>query len=90
MLWEMPPPASSLRDSAGRTVAVSYMRRPALTLTQDLAVKKLLVFMGTTLGSSLGWWLGGAGGIMGSFILSMVGLGAGMYFGAQLARRLEI
>ncbi len=52
-------------------------------------MKKLLVLVGTALGSSLGWWLGEAGGIMGRFILSMIGLGVGMYFGAQLARRLD-
>ncbi len=52
-------------------------------------MKKLLVLVGTTLGSSIGWWLGAAGGIMGSFVLGMVGFGVGMYFGARLAKRLE-
>jgi hypothetical protein len=52
-------------------------------------VKKLLVLVGTTVGSSLGWWLGSPGGLMGSFIVSMLGFGVGMYYGAQLANRLE-
>jgi len=52
-------------------------------------MKKVLVLVGTTLGSSVGWWLGASGGIMGSFIVSMIGFGVGMYYGAQLAQRLE-
>ncbi len=52
-------------------------------------MKKLLVTVGTTIGSSLGWWLGDAGGLMGSFVMSMVGFGAGMYGGAWLARRMD-
>jgi len=57
--------------------------------TQDWHVKKLVVLMGTTLGSSLGWWLGSPGGIMGSFIVSMIGFGVGMYYAARFAQRLD-
>lgn len=49
-------------------------------------MKKLLVFVGTTIGGSVGWWLGDAGGLMGSFVVSMIGFGVGMYAGARLAR----
>lgn len=49
------------------------------------AVKKLFVFIGSTGGSYLGWWLGTPGGVFGSFVVSMVGLGAGMWAGARLA-----
>lgn len=51
-------------------------------------MKKLFVFIGSTGGSYLGWWLGTPGGIFGSFVVSMVGLGAGMWAGARLADRL--
>jgi hypothetical protein len=49
-------------------------------------MKKLLVLLGSTLGSALGWWLGANVGIMTAFIVSMVGFGAGMWGGARLAR----
>jgi hypothetical protein len=51
-------------------------------------MKKLLVLIGSTIGSYAGWWLGAPGGIFGSFIVSMVGLGAGMWIGARAADRL--
>ncbi|WP_396206143.1 hypothetical protein [Gemmatimonas sp.] len=50
-------------------------------------MKKLLVMVGSTAGSALGWWLGTPGGIFGSFIVSMVGLGVGMWAGARIAER---
>lgn len=49
-------------------------------------MKKLLVLVGTTLGSAVGWWLGADFGIMTAFILSMIGFGLGMWGGARLAR----
>jgi hypothetical protein len=52
-------------------------------------MKKLLVLVGSVLGSSIGWWLGTPAGLMTSFLLSMVGLGAGMWLGARLARHIE-
>jgi hypothetical protein len=52
-------------------------------------VKKLLVLVGTTLGSAAGWWLASDLGIMTAFIVSMVGFGLGMWAGARLARNLE-
>lgn len=54
-----------------------------------LSVKKLLVLLVSTVGSYLGWWLGTPGGLFGSFMLSVVGLGVGMWYGARLAKRLE-
>jgi|MGYP003334251932 hypothetical protein len=52
-------------------------------------MKKLLVLVGSTVGSSVGWWLGANIGIMTAFMLSMVGLGFGMWGGARLAARWE-
>ncbi len=48
---------------------------------------KLLVLVGTTIGSSIGWWIGAPLGLMTAFIMSMVGFGFGMYAGTTLGRR---
>ena len=50
-----------------------------------------LELIGTTVGSYAGWYLGSllGGGFMTSFILSMVGLGVGMYYGAKKAKDYE-
>jgi hypothetical protein len=49
-------------------------------------MKKLLVLVGTTIGSAIGWWIGDHFGIMTAFILSMIGTGLGMYIGIRVAR----
>ena len=51
-------------------------------------MKKLLALVGSTAGSSLGWWLGARGGIMAAFMLSVVGAGFGIYAGLRAADRL--
>jgi hypothetical protein len=48
-------------------------------------LKKLLVFIFTTIGGSIGWAAGSS--IMMSFMLSMVGTGLGMYVGFKMAER---
>jgi hypothetical protein len=72
----------------GCSTSPRYADARVLTFTHS-RVKKLLGLVGTTLGSGLGWWLGSPGGIMGSFIVSMIGFGVGMYSGARLAQRLD-
>jgi hypothetical protein len=52
-------------------------------------MKKLLVLVGSTVGSAVGWWLVADFGIMTAFLVSMVGLGVGMWGGARLAARLD-
>lgn len=49
------------------------------------AVTKLSGFIGATIGSSLGWWLGQRAGFMTAFLLSIVGTGIGLYFGRRAA-----
>ncbi len=49
-------------------------------------MKKLLVLVFSTIGSTAGWWLGARIGIMTAFIVSMIGFGVGMWWGARLAR----
>ena len=52
-------------------------------------MRKPLTFMGSFIGSYLGWYLGARiGGLTTAFIVSMIGLGAGIYFGGRLAARL--
>jgi hypothetical protein len=50
-------------------------------------MKTLLALLTSTLGSAVGWWLGTPGGLFGSFVLSVVGLGVGIWYGARLAER---
>lgn len=40
---------------------------------------KVLVIIAASLGGWLGWWLGEGTGVMGAFLLSMVGTGLGIY-----------
>ena len=49
---------------------------------------KTLVLIGSTIGGAAGWWLGDAlgGGIMGAFIVSMIGTGIGIYAGRRIAQ----
>lgn len=49
-------------------------------------MKRILTFVGATVGGALGWWLGAFVGTMTAFLLSILGTGAGVYFGARIAR----
>ena len=53
-------------------------------------MKKLLIMVLSTVGSAGGWWLGARVGIMTAFMISMVGLGVGMWGGARLAQRFDV
>jgi hypothetical protein len=46
---------------------------------------RLFIFLGATVGSSIGWWLGAEVGTMTAFIVSVIGTGIGMYAGRWLA-----
>lgn len=52
-------------------------------------MSKLLVLVGSTLGSYAGWWLGAHVGFMTAFIVSMVGFAAGIYGGRRIAQNYE-
>jgi hypothetical protein len=52
-------------------------------------MRKLLMLVWSTVFSYVGWWLGAKVGIMTAFMVSMVGLGFGMWFGRKHAIRLE-
>ncbi len=49
-------------------------------------MKKILMLVYSTAGSAAGWWLGARVGIMTAFMLSMVGLGIGLWAGARHAK----
>ena len=44
---------------------------------------KLMGFIGATVGSAIGWWLGAKVGIMTAYMVSTVGSGVGIYFGRR-------
>jgi hypothetical protein len=52
-------------------------------------VTKLLGFVGATVGSAIGWWIGARVGMMTAFMLSTVGTGIGIYFGRRIGRDFE-
>lgn len=49
-------------------------------------MRKVLTFVGATLGGAVGWWLGSLVGFMTAFFVSMVGTAAGVYYGARIAK----
>ena len=48
-----------------------------------LALVKMVVILGASVGGGIGWWLGSRFGVMTAFFLSVIGTAAGAY----LARR---
>jgi len=48
-------------------------------------VKRLLGFVGATIGSAVGWWLGAHIGLTTAVVVSAVGTGLGLWAGVRLA-----
>ena len=48
-------------------------------------MKGMLGFVGMTIGSAIGWWLGSLHGITLAVLLSAVGSGFGLYYTRKLA-----
>lgn len=48
---------------------------------------KIVGFVGTLLGSSVGWWIGSAGGTMTAFFASTIAGGLGLYYGRRIGAR---
>jgi hypothetical protein len=46
----------------------------------------LIGWIGATVGSAIGWWIGARIGIMTAFFVSLVGTAAGLYFGRRFAK----
>ena len=51
-------------------------------------MRKLLGWVGATVGGSLGWWAGARAGVMPAVVVSAVATGAGLYLGWWAAERL--
>ncbi len=51
---------------------------------------KLFVFVFSTIGGYIGWWLGERMGIMTAFMLAMVGTGVGIWGGRRMAQNYEV
>jgi len=52
-------------------------------------MSKLLGFVGATLGSYAGWFIGEPFGIFTALLVSFVGTGFGLYYGRKIGRRYE-
>ena len=50
-------------------------------------MRKLLIFLGATVGSTIGWYAGAPIGVMTAIVVSTLGTGVGMYAGAKAAQR---
>jgi hypothetical protein len=55
-----------------------------------LRMKQLFGFLGATVGSGVGWWLGAHVGFMTAFLLSVVGTGVGIYAAYRIAIRYAV
>lgn len=63
---------------------------PILTLRSGLeggGMEKLMGFVGATVGSLVGWYLGDLVGFTTGVVLSMVGTGFGLWAGRRLTQR---
>jgi len=49
---------------------------------------RLLAMVGSGIGSTSGWGLGARFGLMAAFMVSTVGAGVGLYYGAKIAREM--
>jgi hypothetical protein len=52
-------------------------------------MSKMLAFVGSIAGGYAGWALGALEGTFTAYVVSLVGTGAGVYWGRRLARHLE-
>jgi hypothetical protein len=52
-------------------------------------MRTLLAFVGMTLGSYVGWWLGDQVGLVTGCVVSVIGMGIGLYAGRRLWQRYE-
>ena len=53
-------------------------------LSDSINMRKFVITIISAIASWIGWWLGDHFGLFTAFILSMIGLGIGMYAGKRL------
>ncbi len=51
-------------------------------------MKKLLGFLGSAIGSTLGWYIAAKFGFMTAFFVSTIAGGVGLYYGVKVANNL--
>ena len=64
---------------------VSVMNTGAQCSGEKNVMSRLLGFLGATLGSMFGWWIGAHIGFMTAFFVSILGTGIGLYSGRRMA-----
>jgi len=55
------------------------------SVIDDGRMSGLCAFVGATIGSGVGWWLGSPGGLMWEYGLSVVGTALGVWLGRRFA-----
>lgn len=58
--------------------------KTTVSVTDEINMRKMLITVITVILSWLGWWIGYHVGLMTAFMLSMLGTGAGLYYGRKL------
>jgi hypothetical protein len=58
--------------------------------SRRIGMTKLIVWVGATIGSGIGWWLGHPFGMMSAFMLSIVGTGVGIYAARRVAANVDV
>ena len=61
----------------------------AVGRSRQISMGKLFGFIGATVGSYAGWFLGARVGITTALMLSFVGTGVGIYYGRKIANNYE-
>jgi hypothetical protein len=61
----------------------------AVDRSRQMNMGKLFGFIGATVGSYAGWFLGARVGITTAVMLSFVGTGVGIYYGRKIANNYE-
>jgi uncharacterized membrane protein YeaQ/YmgE (transglycosylase-associated protein family) len=81
-------PAGSRHPIPAAAVPGVHAARPekSISLEPGMTINKLVGFIGATVGSYAGWFLGARVGMMTAFMLSVVGTGLGIFLGRRIVR----
>ena len=87
--WQTCQAGEESTPLAGLATARNIDRLPSVQSLGSPVISKLLSFAGALIGGYAGWALGGLLGLMTAYTLSLIGTGAGIYFGRRFARQFE-